>query len=197
MKFHLLLGALLLLSCFLQEFVPVSEWAYGARILLVHTVFLTAAVAVPFPVMLVLALVGGFLWDARHYLPIHPDDATLGLLSQSEIPFGFTIFLFGLSGSLIQGVRPYFRRGRWELPVLMIGFCSGLVLFLEYLLISFHRGNFFAPPELWWKLLMCSLFSALLSPFLLLVLSRAAERMRYRIRMDGLKRHHTYDGDAI
>jgi hypothetical protein len=197
MRFYLLLALLLPTSFILQEFVPVFAWAYGSRLLVVHTVFLSAAVAVPFPAMLALALVSGLLWDARYHVPIYPDEAALGFVTQSEIPFGFTIFLFGLGGSLIQGLRPLFRRGRWELPVLMIGVCTGLILILEYLVLSFHRGGLSAPPELWWKLLMTSLFSALLSPFLLLFLTRAADRTKYRIRMDGLKRRHTYDGDAL
>ncbi len=197
MKFLLFLGALLLLAFVLQEFVPVLEWAYGSRLLLVHAVFLAAAVSVPFPAMLAMALATGFLWDARHHVPVYPDGDALGLLSQTELPFGFTIFLFGVAGSLIQGVRPLFRRGRWELPVLMIGLCTGLMLLVEYLVISFHRGDLVVPPEFWWKLLMSALFSSLVSPFLLLLLSRAAERMRYRIHIGGPKRRHIHDGDAL
>jgi hypothetical protein len=197
MKFFALLAGMLLLSFILQEFLPVFDWAYGSRLMLVHAVFLAAAVAVPFPVMLGLALVTGLIWDARYHIPVYPDEATLGMLTQSEIPFGFTILLFGIMGALIQGVRPLFRRGRWELPVFMIGLCTGLTLLTEYLVISFQRGGLEISMELWWKLLMTALFSSLVSPFLLLLLSRVADRMRYRIRTEGLKRRHTYDGDAL
>lgn len=197
MKFFALLAGMLLLSFILQEFLPVFNWAYGSRLMLVHTVFLAAAVAAPFPVMLGLALVTGLIWDARYHIPVYPDEATLGMLTQSEIPFGFTILLFGIMGALIQGVRPLFRRGRWELPVFMIGLCTGLTLLIEYLVISFQRGGLEISMELWWKLLMTALFSSLVSPFLLLLLSRVADRMRYRIRTEGLKRRHTYDGDAL
>lgn len=189
---------LLLAAAFvLQEFVPVFDWAYSSRLLLVHTAFYTFAVAIPFPAMLTLALVAGFVWDARYHLPVYTTDAMAGGFVQSELPFGFTIFVFGLMGALIQGVRPLFRRGRWELPVFMVGLCTALGLLLEYLVISFHRGGLEIPAELWWKLLMTALFSSLISPFLLLLLSRLADRVRYRIRMDGLKRRYTYDGDAI
>ncbi len=196
MKFFSLVVLLLLLSFVLQEFIPVFEWAYGSRLFLVHAVFLAAAIAVPFPTMLCLAIATGLLWDARYHVPIYPIDAATAF-SQSELPFGFTIFVFGIMGALIQGARPLFRRGRWELPVFMIGLCTGLGLLLEYLVISFHRGGLDVSAELWWKMLMTSLFSSLISPFLLLLLSRVADRMRYRIRMDGLKRRHTYDGDAL
>ena len=110
---------------------------------------------------------------------------------------GFTIFIFGITGALIQGLRPLFRRGRWELPVLMIGICTALGLLMEYLVISFHRGGLSFPPELWWKLLMTALFSALVSPFILLLLNRLADRVRYKIRMEGLKRRYSYDGDTL
>jgi len=100
-------------------------------------------------------------------------------------------------GLMIQGVRPLFRLGRWELPVFMIGLCTTLSLLIEYLVISFHRGGLEIPAELCWKLLMTAMFSSLISPFLLLLLNRLADRFRYRIRMKGLKRRYTYDGDAI
>jgi hypothetical protein len=197
MKFFALLAGMLLLSFILQEFLPVFDWAYGSRLMFVHAVFLAAAVAVPFPAMLALAFATGLIWDARYHVPVYPDEATFGILTQSEIPFGFTIFLFGVTGALIQGIRPLFRRGRWELPVFMIGLCTGIILLSEYLVISFQRGGLQISMDLWWKLLMTALFSSLVSPFLLLLLSRVAGRMRYQIRQEGLKRRHTYDGDAL
>ncbi|MDF1738992.1 MAG: hypothetical protein P1U86_07520 [Verrucomicrobiales bacterium] len=197
MKFFAVVISLIIISFILQEFVPVFDWAYGSRLLIVHAVFYTIAVAVPFPAMLGLAMVTGFIWDARYHLPVYPPEAMQGIFTQAELPFGFTILIFGLMGSIIQGVRPLFRRGRWELPVFMIGLCTTLGLLLEYLVISFHRGGLEIPAELWWKLLMTALFSSLISPFLLLLLSRLADRFRYRIRMKGLKRRYTYDGDAL
>lgn len=197
MRFFLFVTLMILLSFIAQEFLPTFEWAYGSRLLLVHAVFLAAAVAVPFPAMLTFAFFTGFLWDARYFVPIYPGASVTGLMTQTELPFGFTILIFGVMGALIQGVRPLFRRGRWELPVFMIGLCTGLGLVFEYLIISFHRGGLEIPPELLWKLLMTALFSSLISPFLLLLFSRVADRMRYRIRTEGLKRRHTYDGDAL
>ena len=98
MKFFLLVIFLLLLSFILQEFIPVFDWAYGSRLMLVYAVFYAASVAVPFPAMLALALITGFIWDARYHLPIYPDGAALELFTQSELPFGFTIFIFGIMG---------------------------------------------------------------------------------------------------
>jgi len=198
MRFFVLTTLLLIASFFLQEFVPVFDWAYASRLLLVHTVFYTVAIAVPFPAMLFFALFTGFVWDARYHVPVYPAAEAMagGLVPQAELPFGFSIFVFGIMGAFLQGVRPLFRRGRWELPILMIGLCTALGLLMKYLVISFHRGGLAIPPELWWKLLMTALFSALVSPFLLLLLSRLADRVRYRIRSGGLERRYSY-GDAL
>jgi hypothetical protein len=184
----------ILVSFFLQEFVPELVWAYKSRLLIVHAVFFASAVSVPFPVMLVFAMVAGFVWDCRYYIPIH---AIEGVSSAHEIPFGFTIFSFGLLGTFIQGVRPFFRQGRWELPVLMVGLCTLISLLLEYLLICFHRGGISTTMEFWLKILMTSLYSTLLAPFLLLLFSRLAGITGFKIHMDGITRRYSYDGDSL
>ena len=188
----LIIGA----SFFLQEFIPIFGWAYHSQLLLVHAVFYASAVSVPFPVMLLYAFVAGFIWECRYHLPISMSE-TVNYSGQLELPFGFTILVFGLMGTFIQGVRPLFRQGRWELPVLMIGICTFAGLMLQYLVISFHRGGIVSSAEFWWKILMNSLFSTLIAPFLLLLLSRIAERTGYRIRMDGITRRYSYDGDTF
>ena len=186
---------LLLSSFFVQEFLPAFGWAFDSRVLLVHAVFFACAVSVPFPVMLLYALVAGFVWDCRYFVPIHATDPTsAGAL---EIPFGFTIFLFGLLGTFIQGVRPFFRQGRWELPVFMVGVCTLLGEVFTYLVISFHRGGIQTPPEFWWKILMTALYSTLLAPFLLLLFSKIAGLTGFKIQMDGIARRYSYDGDTF
>jgi hypothetical protein len=57
---------LLLLAAFVvQQFLPAFTGLHSARILLVQLVFLCTAVTVGTPTMLLLAFVGGFLWDAQ------------------------------------------------------------------------------------------------------------------------------------
>jgi len=197
MIFFLFVTLAITIAFFIQEFIPFFEWAYYSRLLLVHTVFYCAAVSVPFPAMLLLALFTGFIWEARYHLPVY---TTLNMgtgPTQAELPFGFSIFIFGLMGSFIQGVRPLFRRGRWELPVFLIGICTAGGMIIEYLMISFHRGGLEVPPELWWKMLMTALFSTLVSPFLLLLFSRLADRVGFKIRMEGITRRYSYDGDTF
>ncbi|HPZ98709.1 MAG TPA: hypothetical protein PLT93_11255, partial [Phycisphaerae bacterium] len=75
-------------------------------------------------------------------------DITHAALEVDTIPpaaggaFGFSIFLYALLGSLMHGIRPLFRRGRWELPVLMTGAGTFLLLTLDYLFINFRRAGF-------------------------------------------------------
>lgn len=189
--YYPLVAILLLLSFIGQEFMPAIEFAYHARLLLVHTMFFCVAVTVPYPVMLLLAAVAGFVFDARYHQPVHLPGS-----SQPELVFGFTILLFGLTGSLIQGVRPLFRRGRWELPVILIGVCVFGGLMIQYLVISFHRGGLLLTAEMWFQMLMTSLFSMLAAPLILLLLSRLARRCGFRIRLEGITRRFSY-GDPL
>lgn len=183
-----ILFLLIALAFAIQEFLPVFDWAYHARILFVHTMFFCAAVTVPFPLMLLLALATGFVWDARYHVPFG---------SQEELAFGLSIVLFGLAGSFIQGVRPLFRRGRWELPVFMIGIATLAVQMAEYLIISFERGGLYFPAEIWFKVLMTSLLTMLLAPAILLMLSLIAKKVNYRIRMDGITQKKYQYGDSL
>jgi len=99
-------------------------------------------------------------------------------------------------GSVIQGVRPLFRRGRWEMPVILIGICVFGCQVIQYLVISFHRGGLFLTAEMWFQMLMTSLFSMLAAPLILLLLSRLAKWCGYRIRLEGITRRFSY-GDPL
>lgn len=181
MRYFLLVIVVLLLSFVGQEFVPAVEWAYFARLLLVQTVFFCVAITVPYPVMLLLAAATGFLWDARYHIPVFSEGS-----QHAELEFGFTIFLYGLMGSIIQGVRPLFRRGRWEMPVFLIGICTFLCLVIQYLVLSFHRGELYFSMQMWFQMLMTSLFSMAAAPLILLLLSKLAKWSGYRIRLEGI-----------
>ncbi len=200
MSFSLLLFGLLCLSMIVQEFIPSLEIVHHGRLFLVPLFFLASSVTVPYPVMLALAVVGGFLWDARNVVIVDGIDVGTGLYGfeisggggEVDLPFGYTIFLYGLLGSLMQGVRPLFRRGRWELPSIMIGVSTLLLLFFEYIFINFRRGDFYFPVEIWHKILSSSLFSILIAPLAFLMLYRLATRSGYRIRYEGLSRRREY-----
>lgn len=207
MIFTILLFAVTALALILQDFIPAFDWAYGSRIFLVPVVFFACAVSVPFPVMLLLAFATGFVWDARNLVSpdyaekiahgasmanVHFGDigqAAIQLettIPQSGATFGFSIFLYALLGSFMQGIRPLFRRGRWELPVLMTGIGTFLLLLMEYLWINFRRGGFVFPVEIWYHLLTTALLSMFVAPLIFFLIDTLAKLSGYRIRYTGL-----------
>lgn len=193
MVYSLLLFLVLTLSMILQEFIPAIPWAHGAIVFLVPVVFFACAVTVPFPVMLVFAFFTGFIWDARHLAILGPE-FTPKMVGAGEfategtsLAFGYSILLFGLLGSLMQGIRPLFRRGRWELPVLMTGVGTFLFMLFEYLLITFRRGGFHFPSEIWYRMLATAVLSMVIAPGVLFLLYRLAKATEYRIKYEGLR----------
>lgn len=197
--FNILVFILLTLTFGVQEFIPPIEFAQQARVLLPPVFFFAASLSVSFPVMLFLALFTGLLWDARH-LPYKeekmPPQKVLDLSMQNstdshlrgsvKLHIGYSIFLFGVAGTLMQGIRPLFKRGRWELPVFMIGMATFLWLFVEFLLISFLRGSFEFHPGLWTKLGTDTLLAMLVSPPLLFALHMMARVLNYEVRNESL-----------
>lgn len=184
MIYYIVVTLLLLLGFVVQEFIPAIDWAFGAAVMLVPTLFLCAAVTVPFPLMLVYAFGVGILWDARHLaMDAFEGDATSPNL---DLPLGYTVLILGLCGSLMQGIRPLFRRGRFELPVLMVGIGVLLWLLAEYLFIAFRRGGASFPSDFWMKLGTTALFSLLIAPLLLFFLHQFAAWSKFKISYDGI-----------
>jgi hypothetical protein len=191
-------GILLALSFGAQEFLPAIEFAHQARLLLPPVLYFCSSLSVSFPVMLVFAFFTGFVWDARH-LPYRPDKvkfsdtSELSMNGHAEIrgrshgnmPPGYSILFFGAIGTVMQGIRPLFKRGRWELPVVMVGVATFGWLLIEYLLMSFLRGRFYFPDGLWTKLITDALLSMLAAPLLLYSLHSLARVLRFEARSEG------------
>lgn len=204
MIFYPVTFVLLLLTFVVQEFIPGIPMAQYATLFLPPVFFFAASVAVPFPAMLILAFVTGFLWDARYvpgvFEPAHR--AANSLLGGGPLPeldmvaggfgFGLSILLFGLLGTFLQGVRPLFRRGRLELPVLLVGFTTFAWLLGEYLVMTFLRGSLFFPTGVWTKMVTDSLLAMLASPLFFLLLYMLAGLSRYEIKYEGLR--YSFDG---
>ncbi len=184
-RYLLCLLAMTVLAFVVQEFSPRWPLLWNAELLIVHALFCAIAIATPFPVMLAFALITGFLWDARYQIPLEASTALASSVAQNELPFGFAVFSFGLSGLILQGLRPTFREQSIVLPVVFISVVTALSLFAEYCVLRFHRGSWFFSLGIAWQILLSSLFCSLISPVFLLCLSRLAKRFRYRIRLDG------------
>jgi hypothetical protein len=143
--YNIVVLVLLALTFGIQELIPAIEFAQQARVLLPPVFFFSAALSVSFPVMLFMALLAGLTWDARH-LPYRPEkvksDITVELAAQGvtmsanraqgmgHLPVGYSMTLFAVAGTLMQGIRPLFKKGRWELPVVMVGVATALWLFI-------------------------------------------------------------------
>ena len=200
--YNILVFIMLALSFGLQEFVPAIEFAQYARVLLPPVFFFSASLSVTLPMMLILALFTGVVWDARNlpYKPEKPktvvttsDLATpLSEFSESipatsgDLVFGYSVVIFGGLGMLMQGIRPLFRRGRWEVPVIMVGVATAAWLLIEYMLMSFLRGVFIFPGGMWIKIITDALLAMLVSPVMLYLLHTFGRTLHYEVRHEGL-----------
>jgi hypothetical protein len=208
MLFNFIVVVLMIGAFVLEEFVPAIAIAQNARLFIAPIFFFCASVAVPFPVMLILAFMTGFIWDAR-YLQVNVIDtaaeAVIGfgspitaggynaaMSSGLDLRFGASIIIFGVIGAMMQGIRPLFRRVRWELPVLMVGCVTALWLAVQYLLLTFLRGELIFPFEVLSKLITDTLLAMLLAPLILLTLHMIAKMTNYEIKYEGLR--YRFDG---
>lgn len=199
--FNTSLLILLTLSFCAQEFIPAIEFANQARLLLPITYFFCASLSASFPMMLILALTTGLIWDARH-LPYPTEKITKEEIRQiaeigqptvdetrpdfGTLRIGYSIILFAITGALMQGIRPLFKRGRWEFPVFMVGIAIFTWLLVEFLLMSFLRGSFQFHPGMWTKIITCSLLGMLISPIILFILHLLAGWLDYEVKHESL-----------
>ena len=167
---------LLLLAAFLaQQFVPAFTGLSHARILLVHLVFLCAAVTVTTPTMLFLAFIGGMLWDAHCSLAPIIADPEVYTKPVESLRFGYSILLFGAMGFLMQGLNPLFRQGKWHFSAALTGIATFLYLVADYSLISFVRGDFVVTRAIVRLIAYTSLLTMLFSPIIFWLLYRLAK----------------------
>ena len=203
MLFHPISIILLLFTFMVQEFIPGLEIAQFATLFLPAVFFFSASVAAPFSMMLLLAFLTGFIWDARNLPGVMESlsgvedvfgtgaDVELGAGSH-PLPFGLSIVLFGMLGTLLQGIRPLFKRGRLELPVLMVGLAVFVWLMSQYLIITFLRGSLQFPVGVWSKMITDSLLAMLAAPLIFLLLYSLARLSSYEIKFEGLR--YRFDG---
>ena len=182
---------LLLLAAFAaQQFLSAFTGLHHTRILLLQLAFLCCAVASSQPLMLLLAFIGGFLWDAQCTLAAHPGDPTIYTQLTESLRFGYSILLFAAAGYLMQLIQPLFRQGKWLLTTALIGLTLMLYLTLECGLISFIRGELQIDQPTFLQILFTSLFTAPLAPLLLVPLWLIARACDYDDDQEPLRKHH-------
>ncbi|MFT4548940.1 MAG: hypothetical protein ACI9UA_006278 [Pseudoalteromonas tetraodonis] len=188
MRFNLATFLIVFLALVIQELILPLNWAHGAFLFIAAAAFFCCAISVPFPVMLGLAFFTGLIWDGLHVIIPSEVELSNPQAALKDIKFGYSILLFGVLGGFMQGVRPLFRRGRWELPIIMTGVGTFLFLLIQYLLVNFTLGGLVFPERIWFKLMATALLSMLISPLVFFILHRLAIMTDYQIRYEGFRR---------
>ena len=184
---------LLLASFVVQQFLPAFTGIHQARILLVQLMFLCAAVTVGPPTMLLLAFIGGFFWDAHCALGPQGGDAEVYSQQVESLRFGYSIFLFGTMGYLMQGIQPLFKQGKWQFSAILSGIAIFLYLAAEYAIINFVRGDFVLSKATILQMAFTSLLTMLFSPIVFWLLFRVAKLCDHSINPEaGRKRRRAY-----
>ena len=170
LRYNLSTVIFLLIAFLVQQFVPAFSGLIHARFLIVHLVFLCCAVTVTTPTMLLLAFIGGLLWDAQCYLaPIVADPEVYSHPVES-LRFGYSIILFGVAGFLMQGLNPVFRQGKWQFSAILSGIAIFLYLAAEFIVISFIRGDFTITRSILRLMFYTSILTMTLSPIIFWIL---------------------------
>ncbi len=208
MLFNLVVMILMVLAFAVEEMLPAIQILQNVRLFHAAVFFFAASVSVPLPTMLLMAFFTGFVWDAR-YLMLPGRDSSVEQLTSAnlgdagsfstmmsdgsmDLGFGYSILIFGVLGLLMQGIRPLFKKGRWELPVLMVGVVTTMWLMLQYLLITFLHGGFVFSSAVWYKTISTVMFAMLSAPLLFLMLHILARTTNYEIKYEGLR--YRFDG---
>ncbi len=155
MIFFLLLMFLVLLAQVAQFFIPPLEWMFNARVFLVPVLVFYGAMALPLPLMLILAFWAGFLLDSLSAQVVGP---------QVEISMGSSILLYAVLAGIMHGLRPLFVRGRWEVHCIVSGLCTSTILLAQYLMVCFRRGSIFFSREVWWQIGGPGLLAMIMAP---------------------------------
>ncbi|MDD5199677.1 MAG: hypothetical protein PHC88_07715 [Terrimicrobiaceae bacterium] len=158
----LALAVAIFLGFVAQEFIPPIEIAKGARVLLAPVFFCFGACTLPFPAMLALALLTGFLSDFTALQIVHRSveasdlDTLQSLAGAVELSAGWSILFFVAFGLICQGLRPLVLRGHWWLPPLMSAVTTIAYLALQFAMLTMRRfdtGGLFWSDAVMWRIL--------------------------------------------
>ncbi len=176
MIFFALLCALVLVAQVVEYFVPPLEWMFNAHIYFVPVLVFYGAMALPLPLMILLAAWAGFLLDILTAQVIGP---------HVEISIGSAMLLYVVLASIMHGLRPLFIRGRWEVHCIVSGFCTSAILLAQYLMICFRRGSIFFTRETWWQIGGPGLLAMLMAPLVFWTLHWLASATRFDYSPEG------------
>jgi hypothetical protein len=170
MIFFAVLLMLVVVAQIAEYFIPPLDWMYHAHIYITPVLVFYGAMALPFPLMLGLALFAGILLDALTVQVIG---------AKVEISLGWSILLYAVLAGIMHGLRPLFIRGRWEVHCLLTGICTSAIILAQYLMITFRRGTFMFSKEVWWQIGGPGLMAMLMAPVIFWILNWIARMTRY------------------
>ena len=157
MIFFSVLLLLVLMAQIAEFFIPALPWLYNAHVYIVPVIVFYGAMALPFPLMLSLALFAGVLLDALTVQVIG---------GKVEISTGSSILIYGVLAGIMHGLRPLFAHGRWEVHSILSGVFTSLIVLAQYLMITFRRGSFVFTREVWWQIGGPGLIAMAMAPIL-------------------------------
>src|SRR3979411_1317534 len=170
MIFFFILLLLVVVAQITEFFIPPLDWMYHAHIYIAPVLVFYGAMALPFPLMLALALFAGILLDALTVQVIG---------SKVEISLGWSILLYAVLAGIMHGLRPLFIRGRWEVHCVLSGICTSAIILAQYLMITFRRGSIIFSREVWWQIGGPGLIAMLISPLAFWILHLIARATAY------------------
>ncbi len=173
MIFFALLFLAVPVAAVIQFFVPPLEWLWNARLMLVHIVFLFGAFALPFHSMLIFAAYAGLFWDLIE-LPI-----SASIIAPHP---GWSCIVFALFGGAVSGLRPLFIKGRWEVHCLASGSCTMIYLLLQFLYITWLRGQPEFEPAVWGRIGGAGILAFFTAPLVYVVFSQLLRLTGYKMR---------------
>ena len=147
------------LAFLLQQCLPALGACHGARLVLVPTIFCYAAMVLPFPAMLGIAVYTGLLTDLMY---LHAVDGKV------EIALGWSIVFFVMFGLIAQGLHGSMLHGRWWPFVLLSALGTSALLFLQLVMICFRRDEFVFEIAGLWRILAPGFMAAVFAPVLYL-----------------------------
>ncbi len=153
----IILAVSMLIALVIQDFLPSPTLLKGAHIVLLPILFAYGALVLPFPAMLVLAIIAGGLTDLSVPQIVN---------AKVEIGLGSSIIIYAVLGTIMQGVQKAFFRGAWWLHPPLSALCTFLLLTLQYLMIALRRESIFFNETVIWKILIPTIIAFFLSPLI-------------------------------
>jgi hypothetical protein len=173
-KFFAALLALIFAASVFQLYLPPLVQLKGAVILFTPALFFYGCLSLPFPLMLALTLVTGFLHDLL-WLP----ETNGGFI------LGTSILLYLVPGLIMHGFRPIFLRHQWQVHFLLAELSAILTPFLflaSYSILSFEHRDFSISSVIIWRIVGPGIISLFIAPCVFFILTPLSHALKYRPR---------------